>query len=275
MPELPEVETIRRQLKEVLIGKKILEIEVLNEKSFLGNKKDILGLQVKDILRKAKVIEIVLEKDVSVFIHLKMSGQLIFESPPNPPLKKGKGRHTRVILSFEDGSKLFFNDLRKFGWMRVVRSTDEQMNRLTDGSGVPDVVDKEFTVEYFKNVLKKSKRAIKIIVSDQNLMGGVGNIYANDALYLAKVRPDRASNTLSDGEIKQLYEAIVKVINLGIKYGGASERDYVDTKGGKGTYQDHFLVYQQDGKPCKECGAKILKMKIGGRGTYYCPKCQL
>lgn len=277
MPELPEVETIRRQLKEVLVGRKIRKIEVLNEKSFLGDSKEILELKINDVLRKSKVVEIALENNLCVLIHLKMTGQLIFLEgnkrivgghPTADWVNELPSKHTRVILTFDDGSKLFFNDLRKFGWVKIAK-----FDRL-DKNIIPDVVDEGFTLEYFRRVLKKSKRAIKLTILDQGLIGGVGNIYANDALYLAKVMPNRPSNSLSEIEIKRLREAIIEVINLGIEYGGASAANYVDTKGMGGTYQNHFLVYKQDGKICKKCGEKILKIKLGGRGTFYCPNCQ-
>jgi len=289
MPELPEVETVRRQLKEVLVGKTIKEVEILNERSFVGARKEILGLKIDDILRKAKVVEIVLDNNLSILIHLKMTGQLIYV-PSAKLLVQSAGRvvgghptadwvndlpskHTRVILTFEDGSKLFFNDVRKFGWMKLVPSA----KLLVQGAGsgvVPDVVDEEFTVDYLANVLRRSKRAVKLAILDQTLMGGMGNIYANDALYLAKVRPDKASCDLSHTEAHNLYDAMLEVINLGIECGGASAANYVDTKGMGGTYQNHFLVYKQDGKECKKCGSKILKSKIGGRGTFFCPMCQ-
>ena len=136
------------------------------------------------------------------------------------------------------------------------------------------MTDREFSMEYLGNILKRSGKAVKLVLMDQEKIGGVGNIYANDALYLAKVKPDRKASSLSIKEIRELWKTVREVISLGIKYGGASAANYVDTKGLGGTYQEHFLVYKKEGKPCELCGEIIQKMKIGGRGTFYCPKCQ-
>jgi formamidopyrimidine-DNA glycosylase len=162
--------------------------------------------------------------------------------------------------------------MRVFGWMRLVNKLKYE-NEMRKTS--PDVIEKKFSLEYLTNVLKKSGKAIKLVLMDQEKIGGIGNIYANDALYLAKVMPNRKANSLSTIEIISLLASIREVINKGIKYGGASAANYVDTKGLGGTYQDHFLVYKKDGQTCKKCGGKIQKMKLGGRGTFYCSKCQL
>lgn len=281
MPELPEVETIRRQLSDVLVGKKIAKVEVLREKSFGGDSEKMVGWQVESVGRKAKVIEVYFkrQKDV-VIIHLKMTGQLVFIDgnkrvvgghPTADWVKELPSKHTRVIVDFTDGSKLFFNDMRVFGWMRIV-DKEKYENGLRKTA--PDVTEKEFSLEYLTGVLKKSGKAVKLVLMDQEKIGGMGNIYANDALYLAKVMPERKANSLSIAETENLLAAVREVINRGIKYGGASAANYVDTKGMGGTYQDHFLVYKKDGQVCRQCGEKIKKMKIGGRGTYYCPRCQ-
>ena len=282
MPELPEVETIRRQLGEVLVGKKIAKIEVLREKSFGGEAKELVGWVVKKIDRKAKVIEIYFKgKEKVMIVHLKMTGQLVFVDqgkrvvgghPTADWVKELPSKHTRVEIDFTDGAKLFFNDMRVFGWMRMV---DKEKYEKEMRKTAPDVTEKEVSLEYLTSVLKRSGRAVKLVLMDQDKIGGVGNIYANDALYLTKVRPDRKSNSLSAIETKKLLVAVREVINRGIKYGGASAANYVDTKGLGGTYQDHFLVYRKDGQKCHNCGSKIEKMKIGGRGTYFCSKCQL
>lgn len=166
---------------------------------------------------------------------------------------------------------MFFNDLRVFGWMKLL--TNDEWEKLKKKSP-PDVVDREFTLEYFKSVLAKSGRSIKLVLLDQSKFGGVGNIYANDALYMARIDPRRKAKEISDKEIKELYVAVKEVINQGIKYGGASVDKYVDAAGVGGKYQEHFLVYQRNGEKCKRDGETIRKIKIGGRGTYYCPGCQ-
>lgn len=282
MPELPEVETIRRQLEEVLVGKKIERVEVLRQKSFGGDENMLIGWEIERVDRKSKIIEIYFKNQVELLIvHLKMTGQLVFVGdkkrivgghPTADWVNNLPSKHTRVKVSYSDGSKLFFNDMRVFGWMRLVKKQEyENGTRKTS----PDVTEKEFSLEYLSDVLKKSGRAIKLVLMDQDKIGGIGNIYANDALYLAKVMPNRKANSLNSKEVENLLAATREVINKGIKYGGASAANYVDTRGLGGTYQDHFLVYKNDGQKCKKCGDDIQKMKVGGRGTFYCPKCQL
>lgn len=281
MPELPEVETIRRQLDEILVGKEIEKIDVFREKSFGGNTEELIGWKLERFDRKSKIIEIYFkEKDKVVLIHLKMTGQLVCVDgekrvvgghPTADWVKELPSKHTRVVISFIDGAKLFFNDMRVFGWMRVM---DKQKYEKEIRKTVPDVTEKDFSLEYLKKVLSKSNKAVKLVLMDQDKIGGLGNIYANDALYLAKVMPDRKASSLSNQEVINLLASIREVINKGIKYGGASAANYVDTRGLGGTYQEHFLVYKKDGQICKKCKGNILKMKIGGRGTYFCPKCQ-
>ena len=283
MPELPEVETIRKQLDTELSGKKILKVSVLREKSFSGEPTKLIGKVVDQVGRKSKVIEVNFKNWNSlVIIHLKMTGQLVYLSknmriagghPTADWVNELPSSHTRVIWDFADGSKLFFNDMRVFGWMKVINS--EQYEKEIRKQ-VPDVIDKEFDFSYLKSVLGKSRRAVKLVLTDQEKMGGMGNIYANDALYLSKINPTRGANSLDDTEIKQLHKAMVEVIKKGIKYGGSSASDekFVDTRGQTGRYQEHFLVYERAGYPCKRDGELIKRMKLGGRSTYYCPKCQ-
>ena len=288
MPELPEVETIRRQLKDVLAGKTVERVEVLRDKSFEGDPKSLIGQKVKDIQRKSKVIEVSFEDhEEMVLVHLKMTGQLVFDPsvtvsqchgtrivgghPTADWVNELPSKHTRVVWTFTDESKLFFNDMRVFGWMKLVERTRELKNSRYQ---VPDVIDKDFTADYLFNSLKKTKKPIKLILLDQNKVGGLGNIYVCDALFLAGIRPERKADSLTRNEVIKLHDAAVQVINLGIKYGGASASNYVQVSGLGGTYQDHFLVYKREGEKCLNCEEKIQKKKLGGRGTFYCPKCQ-
>ncbi len=283
MPELPEVETIRRQLNENLRGRKILKVDVLRERSFGGDEKELVGQEIEKVERKAKVMVIKFHRfSKVVIVHLKMTGQLVFVDgekrvagghPTADWVKELPSKHTRVVWTFADGSKLFFNDMRVFGWMRIVENAKwEQMEKAMP----VDVIDRDFTSEYLKRVLERTTRAVKLAILDQAKIGGMGNIYANDALFLAGIKPTRKANEINDEDVVKLRDAMVEVINKGIKYGGASAADekYVSASGLGGKYQDHFLVYERFGKNCLACGEKILKIKIGGRGTYYCPKCQ-
>ena len=281
MPELPEVETISKQLDGVLSGRKITKVEVLRSKSFSGNSSDLVGKTIGGVTRRSKMLAVTFRNwDRLLVVHLKMTGQLIYLSGshrvvgghPTPDwVNELPSKHTRVIVDLDNGAKLFFNDLRVFGWVRVF--SKEAWAKLT-GRLPPDVTSREFTLDYFAKVLGKSGRAVKLVLMDQDKFGGVGNIYANDALYLAKLDPRRKAKELSGKETKELFQAVKDVIGLGIKCGGASVHKYGDAGGVGGKYQEHFLVYGRAGAKCKRDGETIKKIKIGARGTYYCPGCQ-
>lgn len=283
MPELPEVETVKRQLLKVVRRQKIVRIKVLRSKSFNGVKKQVIGKRIKNVDRKAKLLIVELEDSPKKYllIHLKMTGQLVYLSGskrvvgghPTPDwVNKLPSKHTRVVIELEKGT-LFFNDMRVFGWIRVMDSGE--LKRELDKYG-PDVVSKEFNLNYLQKILKSSKRTVKLILLDQAKVAGLGNIYVNDGLFCAKIHPEVKGNKLAEDEerINKLYICLKRVIGRGIKYRGASDTNYVHLNGLGGTYQEHFLVYKQNGKPCQGCGARIKKIKLGGRGTYFCPKCQ-
>ncbi len=264
MPELPEVETIRKQLNRALSGQKITKIEKLHPKSLIGNYSKVIGRRITGVKRRAKMIWFDLEGDCNLLVHLKMTGQLLINGQP--------GKHTRVIIHLSR-SKLIFNDLRIFGWIKVVsnKELEKHFSQLP-----PDVVDKEFTPQYLGKILKSSRRPVKQVITDQQKLGGVGNIYANDGLYCAKINPRLPANKIIGSQIRSLHKCLQKVIERGIKFGGstASDENYVDAFGKSGKYQTKFLVYEQQGKKCRRCGSEIKKIKLGGRGTYFCPQCQ-
>ncbi len=256
MPELPEVETICRQLDKVLVGQRI--------KGLQGVSLQVEGKKILGVKRKAKMIIIELSKGESLLIHLKMTGQLIYNGKEN--------KYTRAIFTLDKG-RLYFNDLRKFGWIKLMTNKElkEQLVKLP-----PDVVDKEFSEKYLEKILASSGRAIKLVLLDQSKMGGVGNIYANEVLFCAGIDPRRPAAFLKSVEVNQLYKAIRRIINQGIKYGGstASDENFVNARGEPGKFQEHFLVYEKAGEKCRQCKQKIIKVKLGGRGTYFCPGCQ-
>lgn len=307
MPELPEVETIVRQLDRVLPSRVIESVEVLREKSAQGDLSEVVGKKIVRVTRKQKMIVVHFAHTSEVLVvHLKMTGQLVWrEAKPKLKTENSKfkiaesakadyldspaqvqgghpsvdwvgelpSRHTRVIVHFSDGSTLFFNDQRVFGWMKIIQNSKFKIHidQLP-----PDVVDVAFSVEYLASALKRSTRAVKLVILDQQQMGGMGNIYANDALWLAGIKPTKRANTLTKKQIKALHEAMIQVIHRAIVLGGSSYSDYVDTKGMGGKYQDEFLVYDREGERCRKegCGGVIEKLKIGGRGTYWCRGCQ-
>ena len=266
MPELPEVETVRRQLSEVIVGKTIKGVEVRRSKSFVGEPDVLIGKKIEKVSRQAKVIEIYLKNSKQILlVHLKMTGQLVYLDKkrrvygghPTPDwIGELPSKHTRVVIDFSDGGKLFFNDMRVFGWLKL---TEKEKYEETKSRVAPDVIDKHFTDEYLASVLANRKKPVKLVLLDQEKIGGIGNIYANDALFLAKIKPDRKAASLEKKEITKLHKALVEVIEKGIKYGGASAANYVDLRGLGGSYQEHFLVYKKDGQPCKVCGSQIKK----------------
>ena len=262
MPELPEVETIRRGLKEKILGKKIVKVDIKVPKLFVGNSKDIIGTKIIDAKRVAKVLEIVLSNGYSIIIHLKMTGQLIYQGEEN--------QFTHIIYHFADGTKLLFNDMRKFGWNKIVKTSEVIKIFGPDYFG-PEPGMGEFTVGYLKKIFSKSGKAIKLVLMDQEKIGGIGNIYANDALYVAGILPTRPAKSLTDIEISKLKKAIEKVIKLGLEYGGSSENTYVNIEGKKGRYMEVTAVYQKKTDPKDH---EIQRTKIGGRGTFSCPICQ-
>ncbi|KKQ74572.1 MAG: Formamidopyrimidine-DNA glycosylase [Berkelbacteria bacterium GW2011_GWB1_38_5] len=279
MPELPEVETIRKGIVEKLKGKKISDVEIKVPKLFIGDINDIIGGKIIDAKRVAKVLQIVLDNGNSIIVHLKMTGQLIYKDDKS----KAVGGHsqkaydqplphayTHITYTFSDGSHLYFNDFRKFGWNKVVKTSEIDKILGPDKYG-PEPGKKEFTSKYLKKIFSKSNKAIKLVLMDQAKISGVGNIYANDGLYVAGIMPTRPAKSLSDNEISKLKNAIEKVLKLGLEYGGSSENTYVNIEGKKGRYMEVTSIYQKKTDPK---GHAVKRITIGGRGTFYCDICQ-
>lgn len=282
MPELPEVESIRLQLEKFLIGHKIVSLEVKNRKIFADDEKEILGAKFITARRFGKVIVLDLDNSKSLMIHVKMTGQLLYQGPnltkplPLSPKVSGglNGPHTHLIFDLDAGGKLYYNDFRRFGWVKIVNTSDVEQTGLVGKMG-PEPF-KDLDEEKFSAIISTSKKIIKVLLMEQSKIAGVGNIYANDALYLAKINPKRKANTLTKEEITALYQAILSVLQEGMKFGGSSENTFVTPDGQEGGYQRHTLVYGKNGHLCERCKKeKILKIMLGGRGTYFCPNCQL
>jgi len=280
MPELPEVETIRGKLEKYLIGHKITGVES-HYKNFEGEGKNLVGGKVKGTRRFGKVLAIELDNGYSVVVHIKLTGQFIYRGSnlKNVPSLSSKviggvpGKHTHVTFKLDKGGYLYYNDVRRLGWIKVVKTKDVSEIPFIKKLG-PEPFGK-LTLDLFRQILSKSSRPIKIVLMDQEKLGGVGNIYANDALWLAKINPRAESKKLGGEEIKTLYEAIHKVLKEGIKYGGSSELAFVTPDGKEGSYQNHTLAYGREGEPCERCHKGIFKKYfLGGRGTYFCPFCQ-
>jgi len=281
MPELPEVETIKMGLEKYLVGHKVEKVEVRLKKILTGGKELLVGGEITGVRRFAKVLCLDLNNGYSALIHLKMTGQPIYRGPnlKTPTRLSEKvvgglpGIHTHVIFHLDRGGNFYFNDFRRFGWIKIVKTQELKEDSFVGKLGPEPLRD--LTEEIFNNILSKTKKSIKVLLMDQTKIGGVGNIYANDALFLAGIHPKRAANSLDQREMLKLFKSVEKVLKDGIKYGGASEHAYVTSEGLEGRYQEHFLVYDRAGLPCpNSCGEKIQKTNLGGRGTYFCPKCQ-
>lgn len=288
MPELPEVETVRIGLQEYLADQTIKSVDCDWPKSLPISKEliksNLIGAKIYRVDRRGKLIIIPLSKGYSLLIHLKMTGQLVYR--PN----KGKGfggghpndslidklpdKSTRVIIALTNGT-LFFNDQRKFGWVKLEPTNDLEKNNAFLQKLGPEPLEDSYTFEQFKaTIQKRSKTSIKAAILDQTVLAGVGNIYADEALFAARIHPATKVGLVSTIKLKRLYEAIREVMKLSISLGGSSDRNYVDAKGNKGSYLKFAKVFRREGQECPGCGGKVVKIRVAGRGTHICPKCQ-
>lgn len=288
MPELPEVETVRRGLERLIVGrivKKAGDIEA--PKSFPNNISDVgQFLQhavITGVRRRAKVLLIDLSSDYTLVIHLKMTGQLVFvgherfgAGHPNDSLvSKLPDRSTRVVIEFMDGSHLYFNDQRRFGWVRLYPSLEVPNIDFMKRVG-PEPLEDNFTAdEFITRMRRRSGTTVKAAILDQSVLAGVGNIYADESLWGAKIHPATRVRELSDGQLAILLEEIKFVMQLAIQKGGSTDRNYVNAEGGRGSYIDFARVFRQEGKPCQRCGTVVEKIRVAGRGTHICPVCQV
>lgn len=286
MPELPEVETVRRGLAELVIGKVIATETHDTEKGFPNTQADVvqflINARITDVRRRAKVLMIDLSTGYSLLIHLKMTGQLVFVGEtrfgaghPNDSLvNELPDKSTRVTLTFGDGSALYFNDQRKFGWMRLL-PTDEIPNIAFMQKVGPEPLSQTFTPsDFIQRLARRPKTSIKAALLDQTVIAGVGNIYADESLWGAKIHPQRLVSSLNEQEMTLLYHELREVMNLAVEKGGSSNHTYVNAEGKKGSYMNFARVFRREGLPCPRCGTTIEKSRVAGRGTHTCPFCQ-
>jgi len=288
MPELPEVETVRRGLSNLIIGKKVIATTHDTPKGFPNTVVDVdtflIGASITAIRRRAKVLMIDLSTEYSLIVHLKMTGQLVFVSPsdrfgaghPNDSLVNAlPDKSTRVSIQFDDGSTLFFNDQRKFGWVKLLPTLEIPNLPFMKKVG-PEPLALDFTAEQFKaRFTRRARTNIKAALLDQSVIAGVGNIYADEALWGAKIHPTRLVGSITDEEFALLYSELREVMNLSIEKGGSSNRNYVNAEGKRGSYMDFARVFRREGLPCPRCGTTIEKSRVAGRGTHTCPFCQV
>lgn len=287
MPELPEVETIKLGLARLLPSRVIADVKFDWPKSFPNAPEDVekfvVGAQVIDVKRRAKVLLIELSTKYTLVVHLKMTGQLVLRGSDEQfgaghPSKSLVGelpdKSTRVSIAFADGSTLFFNDQRKFGWMRLIPTIEVMELDFFKKVG-PEPLNADFTWQDFSSCLKRRpKTNIKAALLDQTVIAGVGNIYADESLWGAKIHPTTLVKNLSDKQIKKLYEELVAVLRLSIEKGGSTDKNYVDAEGKRGSYLTFANVFRKQGQPCSRCGHIIEKSRVASRGTHTCPHCQ-
>jgi formamidopyrimidine-DNA glycosylase len=264
MPELPEVETIARKLKPDLIGRTILAADVrwprtIAEPAAKKFAEQIRGQRVVDVGRRAKYVDIQLA-DFNLLVHLRMSGDLHIKDSTNHPEK-----HDRLIIKLTGSKILTFNDTRKFGRVWLVADPGDILDKLG-----PEPLSREFTPQWLHKALQKKHRQLKPLLLDQSFLAGLGNIYVDEALNIAKLHPLRSSDSVTPGQAEALHGAIQGVLREGIRRSGAS----IDWAYRGGEFQNYFRAYGREGKPCKNCGARIKRITVGQRGTHYCPRCQ-
>jgi len=287
MPELPEVETVRRGLAERIVGKIVKDVNSDTPKSFPNAPADVtaflVGASIIAVRRRAKVLMVDLDNDYSLMIHLKMTGQLVYRAEgeafgaghPNDSLIGNlPDKSTRVTIEFTDGSHLYFNDQRKFGWMKLLPSIEIPHIDFMRKVG-PEPLEADFTPqEFMDRFSRRAKTSIKAALLDQTVVAGVGNIYADESLWGARIHPQRLVGSLSPDEFHRLYEELRSVMNLAIEKGGSTDKNYVNAEGKRGSYMDFARVFRREGKRCPRCGTTIVKFKAAGRGTHICPYCQ-
>lgn len=303
MPELPEVETIRRGLQKTIVGKKIAEIEIrlpkivsigpkvvsnirsANPSKSRQFRKLLAGQKILSVKRRAKMLLIDITGPLTILIHLKMTGQLVFAKKgekklikilnlPNAGRELLPHKHTHVIFKFSDGSKLFYNDMRQFGYLRLV--TDKELPHVKELSEYgPEPLIADLTANYLA-VKAKSRPglAVKLFLMDPKVVAGIGNIYSDEILYWSKIRPTRALRSLKVQDFQAITKSIPKVLKAALKAQGSSVGDYFKVDGTEGRYGRQHMVYGRYGEKCKKCRTVIKSVKLGGRTGSYCPKCQ-
>ncbi|MFA4936686.1 MAG: bifunctional DNA-formamidopyrimidine glycosylase/DNA-(apurinic or apyrimidinic site) lyase [Patescibacteria group bacterium] len=285
MPELPEVETIRRVLDKQIRGQIISRVEIRNKRIVKSSvaivQKALTRAKIVKIKRRGKLLIFNLDNEKILLIHLKMTGQLVWQAV-NKKIKVGghpiigvvgvPNKFTRVVLYFKNKGRLFFNDVRKFGYWQVIDQKD--LEKIESRFG-PEPLTRVFNKHYLFQVIKNRKRSkIKSVLLDQKVVAGLGNIYIDESLWQAKVKPSRLVGGLSLNNIRLICSAIKLVIKQAIKFRGTSFNSYIDPRGKEGSYWQQRKVYSRQGLACKRCGDIIIKIKQAGRGTHYCPTCQ-
>ncbi len=281
MPELPEVETIKRGLEKYIVGKKILKLHILCEKSFRGEPGLVEGQNIVEIKRRGKALLMRLSNGLTVMAHLRMTGQMIYDGaerfaaghPDESFREKMPGRFTRVYVDFEDGTHLYFNDLRKFGFWAVMDDLALATDKFLTNLGPEPWGMKP--ADFYAMLSRHAQAPVKAVILDQHNIAGVGNIYADEGCFYAGILPWRKCGSLTRVEADKLLEGLCSVMQASIDSGGSTMKDYVRADGTRGDYLEKFAqVFRREGCECPRCGGEILKTRTAGRGTHYCGGCQ-
>jgi formamidopyrimidine-DNA glycosylase len=288
MPELPEVETVRRGLERLIVGRQVLDVKVYNQKSFQAAEPDVSEFLLKATVlrarRRAKVLIIDLSSGYSLVTHLKMTGQLVFRGdetwaaghPTDSFVAELPDRSTRIEFKLSGDAKLFFNDQRKFGWVKLLPTIEvENIDFLKKVGPEPLSGDPKLGQVFLTNIRRHNNSVIKAALLDQTVVAGIGNIYADESLWAAKVHPATRVRDLSDAKLKNILKQAIAVMTKSIESGGSTMKNYIRADGSKGDYLEKFAqVFRREGQPCRRCGTIIEKIRVAGRGTHICPHCQ-
>jgi formamidopyrimidine-DNA glycosylase len=272
VPELPEVETVRRRLEPVLVGRRFERVEILDARLTrphdpLGVAAELTGERVRALERRGKYLVVRFESGRALLIHLRMTGSLLHGAKLEPD------PYRRAVIELDDGSKVAYRDVRRFGtWL--LAEPDELEPYLAERLG-REPLDASFTTRRLAETLKGRRAPVKAAILDQRRLAGVGNIYADEALWRARIHPRRPAGELDEHELRALHRGIRDALRAGIARQGATLRDYRTPDGGSGRMQHEFKVYGREGEPCERCGRPIEKIRAAGRGTWFCPGCQL
>lgn len=272
MPELPEVETVRRDLHPLVAGRLVESVEVdpasapllLGDTGIEAFRASLVGRHLTGIGRRGKYLLLGLDDGNTLVAHLRMTGRLVWRHHADPPEP-----FQRALIALDGQHDLRWSDLRKFGTWRIVSDPVEALGKLG-----PEPVDETFTLARFRAALAGRSAPIKSVLLDQRRVAGIGNIYADEALYEARIAPIAPAGDLGPGPVKRLHAAVRAVLERGIANRGASFKDYVDGAGEQGQQQMYVQVFRRTGKPCYACGAAIERIVVGGRSTHFCPRCQ-
>ena len=285
MPELPEVETIVKDLRKKIVSQKIIDIDI-RLKKIVKNKPDVfcrilINKSFQKIIRRGKYIFFQIKQEKKyLMIHLRMTGQLIYQKgdkiiagghSDRKNILEFPNKQTHIIFYFKNGSRLFYNDQRQFGILKIINQ--EEFNLIDRKQGIEPLAD-NFSLQKFKELISRKKKNIKAFLLDQSLIAGIGNIYADESLFKAGISPFRKTSDLNEKEKTALYRAVRHLLKKALKYRGTTFNDYRDAYGRQGNFLNKLKIYGRDGKKCFRCGKEIKKVKLAGRGTRYCSYCQ-